>query len=116
MRASPYLLEVIETFENQANESIRKLQESAYSELIKEGNAHWGLIHQDYGWSNGQMGADGMWIIDLDGVAFDLPIRDLRKLISGTMADLFHWEANWVNEMIQAYQKPIPLRLPLMIY
>ena len=28
----------------------------------------------------------GMWIIDLDGVAYDLPIRDLRKLISGTMA------------------------------
>jgi CotS family spore coat protein len=109
MPASPYLLEVIETFENQAKEGIRKLQESAYSELIKEGNAHWGLVHQDYGWSNGQMGADGMWIIDLDGVAFDLPIRDLRKLISGTMADLFHWDANWVNEMIQAYHEANPI-------
>ncbi|MED1205775.1 CotS family spore coat protein [Heyndrickxia acidicola] len=109
MPASPYLLEVIETFEEQAKESIRKLQESSYFELMKKGNAYWGLVHQDYGWSNGQMGADGMWIIDLDGVAFDLPIRDLRKLISGTMADLFHWDANWVMEMIQAYHEANPI-------
>jgi CotS family spore coat protein len=50
-----------------------------------------------------------MWIIDLDGVAFDLPIRDLRKLISGTMADLFHWDANWVMEMIHAYHEANPI-------
>lgn len=66
-------------------------------------------MHQDYGWSNGQMGANGMWIIDLDGVAYDLPIRDLRKLITGTMADLFRWDTTWVREMIQSYHEANPI-------
>ena len=51
------------------------------------------------------MGANGMWIIDLDGVAFDLSIRDLRKLISSTMADLYRWDVYWVREMIRAYHE-----------
>lgn len=50
-----------------------------------------------------------MWIIDLDGVAFDLPIRDLRKLISGTMADLYKWDTTWVREMISAYHEANPI-------
>ena len=83
--------------------------QSSYFDLVKNGNEYWGLVHQDYGWSNGQMGEDGMWIIDLDGVAYDLPIRDLRKLISGTMADFFRWDATWVREMIKAYHEANPI-------
>ena len=50
-----------------------------------------------------------MWIIDLDGVAYDLPIRDLRKLITGTMADLYRWDATWVREMIKSYHEANPI-------
>lgn len=107
--ASPSLLEVVDEFTEQAKRGLERLHQSSYDELSKLGNAHWGLVHQDYGWSNGQMGKDGMWIIDLDGVAFDLPIRDLRKLISGTMADLYRWDATWVREMIKAYDEANPL-------
>lgn len=107
--ASAPLLAVVEHFEVQAKESYRRLEESKYSNLIQHGNHFWGLVHQDYGWSNGQMGAEGMWIIDLDGVAFDIPIRDLRKLISGTMDDLKQWDATWVREMILAYHEANPI-------
>lgn len=109
MPASAHLLEVIPMFEEQAKKTIERLQQSSYKELVKQGNAYWGLVHQDYGWSNGQMGKNGMWIIDLDGVAYDLPIRDLRKLISGTMADLMKWDVTWVQEMIKAYHEANPL-------
>lgn len=107
--ASSALLTVVDQFENQARESYLRLEQSQYNQLIQHGNDHWGLVHQDYGWSNGQMGPEGMWIIDLDGVAYDLPIRDLRKLISGTMADLYHWDTTWVREMILAYHEANPI-------
>lgn len=111
--ASTHLLNVVDGFEEQARNSLERLNQSSYSELVKEGNAHWGLVHQDYGWSNGQMGSNGMWIIDLDGVAYDLPLRDLRKLISGTMADLYRWDVNWVREMIKSYHESNPLTAEL---
>ncbi|TKC19651.1 CotS family spore coat protein [Robertmurraya kyonggiensis] len=107
--ASKALLAVVDQFESQAIESYRRLEGSQYSNLVEQGNDYWGLVHQDYGWSNGQMGKNGMWIIDLDGVAYDLPIRDLRKLISGTMADLKYWDITWVKEMINAYHAANPI-------
>lgn len=109
MPASSALLAVVDQFETQAIESYRRLEASQYSNLVKHGNDYWGLVHQDYGWSNGQMGKDGMWIIDLDGVAYDIPIRDLRKLISGTMADLKYWDITWIKEMILSYHEANPI-------
>ncbi len=111
--ASSHLLSVVDVFEQQAIRSLERLNQSSYLDFVKEGNANWGLVHQDYGWSNGQMGANGMWIIDLDGVAYDLPIRDLRKLISGTMADEYRWDTTWVREMIKAYHESNPINAQL---
>ena len=73
------------------------------------GDLHLGLAHQDYGWSNGQLGKGGVWIIDLDGVAYDLPIRDLRKFISGMMIDAGHWDPETLRELIKAYHEANPL-------
>ncbi|WEG13568.1 CotS family spore coat protein [Pullulanibacillus sp. KACC 23026] len=109
MPASPAILAVIDEFEEQAKRALDRLNQSSYFRLIEKGNEAWGLVHQDYGWSNGQMGAEGMWIIDLDGVSYDIPIRDLRKLISGTMSDLFHWDTEWIREMIRAYHEANPI-------
>ncbi|WP_088042661.1 CotS family spore coat protein [Bacillus sp. EAC] len=111
--ASKDLLSVVDMFQEQAKKSIDELNNSNYFSMVSEGNASWGLVHQDYGWSNGQMGPNGMWIIDLDGVAYDLPIRDLRKLISGTMSDLYQWDVNWVREMIMAYHEANPISAEL---
>jgi CotS family spore coat protein len=107
--ASSHLLSVLDGFEEQAKRSLERLNQSSYLELVQQGNEYWGLVHQDYGWSNGQMGHNGMWIIDLDGVAYDLPIRDLTKLITGTMADLYRWDTTWVREMIKAYHEAKPI-------
>lgn len=107
--ASSYILSVVDRFENQANEAVKRLQRSAYAKLAARGEKYWGLVHQDYGWSNGQLGQGGVWIIDLDGVAFDLPIRDLRKLITSTMDDLGEWRLKWIKGMITAYHKANPI-------
>ncbi|WP_036833912.1 CotS family spore coat protein [Pontibacillus litoralis] len=113
MPASSTIISVVDQFQEQAKESYERLKQSSYSELIQYQEKEWGLVHQDYGWSNAQMGENGMWIIDLDGVSFDIPIRDLRKLITGTMADLFRWDANWVREMIKSYHEANPISAAL---
>ena len=110
MPAAPLLLEVLPRFRGQADEAIRLLEASAYRDLAARGEQAWGLAHQDYGWSNGQIGPDGkVWIIDLDGVAFDLAFRDLRKLITGTMDDRGDWDVSWMQAMIRAYSEANPL-------
>lgn len=109
MPASQTILSITDIFEEQARQASERLKQSAYYELVARGNTEWGLVHQDYGWSNGQMGPNGMWIIDLDGVAYDLPIRDLRKLITGTVDDMGVWDVNWMKQMIEAYHEANPI-------
>ncbi|MGG4453550.1 CotS family spore coat protein [Brevibacillus porteri] len=107
--ASKSILTVVDHYEQQAWAALEKLKTSAYPKMIKMGEAHWGLVHQDYGWSNGQNGPGGLWVIDLDGVSYDLPFRDLRKLITSTMDDMGVWDVTWMRGMIEAYHKANPL-------
>lgn len=107
--ASPQILSVVDEYERQAYEAITRLHQSAYSKMVAMGEPHWGLVHQDYGWSNGQNGPGGLWVIDLDGVSYDLPFRDLRKLITSTMDDMGTWDISWMRGMIEAYHKANPL-------
>ncbi|MHA6481912.1 CotS family spore coat protein [Paenibacillus sp. strain BS8-2] len=108
-QASSHLLSVLDIFEQQAKDILKRFQESAYKRMVAKGEAHWGLAHQDYGWSNGQMGPGGIWVIDLDGVAFDLPVRDLRKIITSTMDDMGAWDLEWIRGVIAAYHAANPL-------
>jgi hypothetical protein len=87
----------------------QRFQNSPYNRMLAKGEPHWGLAHQDFGWSNGQMGPGGIWVIDLDGVSYDLPIRDLRKLITSTMDDMGVWDLTWIRGMIDAYHRANPL-------
>ncbi|MCM3601747.1 CotS family spore coat protein [Robertmurraya korlensis] len=107
--ASPHLLSVVDKFEQQANDMYEKFKQSAYRKMIAKGEAHWGLAHQDYGWSNGQQGPGGIWVIDLDGVSYDLPIRDLRKIITSTMDDMGTWDLEWIRGVIDAYHQANPI-------
>ncbi|WP_082592766.1 CotS family spore coat protein [Paenibacillus sp. Soil766] len=107
--ASANLLAVIEEFKRQANDMYTRFQNSPYNAMLAKGEPHWGLAHQDFGWSNGQMGPGGIWVIDLDGVSYDLPIRDLRKLITSTMDDMGVWDLTWIRGMIDAYHRANPL-------
>ncbi|MDR7317302.1 CotS family spore coat protein [Brevibacillus nitrificans] len=107
--ASASILAVVDQYERQAIESLERLKASAYPRMVAMGEPYWGLVHQDYGWSNGQNGPGGLWVIDLDGVSYDLPFRDLRKLITSTMDDMGVWDTTWMRGMIEAYHQANPL-------
>ncbi|ARU63060.1 hypothetical protein CBW65_20330 [Tumebacillus avium] len=113
--ASRKLLSLIDKYERQARNALYTLEQSPYKDLVQRGEQAWGFAHQDYGWSNGQVGPDGqIWIIDLDGVAYDLPIRDLRKLMTSTMEDMGNWDLTWIRGMIDAYHQANPIEPELM--
>lgn len=107
--ASAAVLAMVDRFEAQAKKALERLEASPYASLAARGGPAWGVVHQDYGWSNGQLGPGGIWIIDLDGVAYDLPIRDLRKLITSTMDDMGVWDPEWMRGMIEAYNEANPI-------
>jgi CotS family spore coat protein len=107
--AAKTLLRALERFKQQADRAIERLEESPYARLIARGEPYWGLVHQDYGWGNGQLGPGGVWIIDLDGVRYDLPVRDLRKMISNAMLELGTWDMTWIQKMLKAYQDAHPI-------
>ncbi|MFC7322499.1 CotS family spore coat protein [Halobacillus campisalis] len=109
MPASAVILSVIDMFQRQAQEAINSLENSPYYEIVSRGTKDAGLVHQDYGWSNAQMAEDGVWIIDLDGVAYDITIRDLRKLIVQCMHTNGQWDIHWIREMVQAYHEANPI-------
>jgi CotS family spore coat protein len=107
--ASGTLLSMLTQVKTEATNYYQMFRDSAYERMVGMGEPYWGLAHQDYGWSNGQMGPGGVWIIDLDGVAYDIPIRDLRKLITSTMVDNGGWDLTWVRGMIEAYNESNPI-------
>lgn len=106
---SQQLLSAVNDFDKQANKIYARFKASPYAKMVAKGEPHWGLAHQDYGWSNGQLGPKGIWVIDLDGVSYDLPFRDLRKLITSTMDDMGNWDLTWIRGMIEAYHKANPM-------
>jgi spore coat protein I len=64
-----------------ADQAVLLLGRSAYRELTSETSPATVLCHQDYGKGNALLTDKGVYVIDLDGVTFDLPSRDLRKII-----------------------------------
>lgn len=106
---SALLLQVVDRFQQQARDAMARFEQSSFRKMVAKGERFWGLVHQDFGFSNGQMGPDGIWVIDLDGVSYDFPIRDLRKLITSTMDDMGAWDAGIIRRLIQSYHQANPL-------
>jgi len=90
-------------------EAIRYLEASHYAELSSPGSPAVVLCHQDYGKGNALSTPDGVWVLDLDGVTFELVARDLRKIILKTMENRGGWDKHTMNEIIAWYESENPL-------
>ncbi|MEH7239231.1 CotS family spore coat protein [Bacillus sp. JJ1562] len=104
-----YLAE-IDTFIAEGRETLQILRNSGYYDWVNSIKKNPNLCHQDYGTGNSLLGPDGkIWVIDLDTVSFDLPIRDLRKMIIPLLDTTGVWDAEKFNLMINAYESVSPL-------
>lgn len=89
--------------------ALEEIRKSAYEELATAGSKSIVLCHQDYGKGNALMTAKGVYILDLDGVTFDLPARDLRKLIGKAAENRNQWKTESIHEITGWYEESNPM-------
>lgn len=89
--------------------ALEALKTSGYSLLTGSGSAAAVLCHQDYGRGNVLNSKNGVFILDLDGVTFDLPARDLRKLTGKNAENRNQWEASAIMNILKWYEEGNPL-------
>lgn len=123
-RSSPQhksYLSCVDSVIDLTDQAIILLDKSMYRELTMETSNVPVLCHQDYGKGNALFTSEGVVVIDLDSVTFDLPSRDLRKIIGKiaennnrwdkkTIADILFWYSN-VNEITDDEKKVLYIDL-----
>ncbi len=92
-----------------ADRTIVRLEASKYSKLTEKGSKSVVLCHQDFGTGNVLAASDGTYVLDLDSVTFDLPARDLRKIIGKIADNTGNWSAETISEILQWYTEKNPL-------
>ena len=89
--------------------ALEEIKRSDYEELTAAGSNSIVLCHQDYGRGNALLSGKGVYILDLDGVTFDLPARDLRKIIGKTAENRNRWQMEMINEITGWYEESYPV-------
>ncbi len=95
-----------------AEEALALLENSCYRTWVEEVRDTGSLCHQDYGEGNAVSGNGGVWVLDLDDITLDLPVRDLRKIINKVMGRQGIWDHALFRCMMQAYEREHPLTEP----
>lgn len=86
-----------------ADQALMLLDKTKYSELTGENSNAPVLCHQDYGKGNALLTGEGVVVIDLDGVTFDLPSRDLRKIIGKISETNYRWDKRTIDNILLWY-------------
>lgn len=92
-----------------AGRAIELINKSSYDSLTEPDSGSIVLCHQDYGKGNTLMTDNGIYVLDLDGVTFDLPARDLRKIIGKQAENKNRWSIDLINEVTDWYTQINPM-------
>ncbi|HET7579643.1 MAG TPA: CotS family spore coat protein [Bacillales bacterium] len=106
---SAHYLDIADEFIESGKDIQHQLETSHYEEWVEKCKSEPNLCHQDYGTGNTMLVGDEVWIIDLDTTAYDLPIRDLRKIIIPMMSDAGTWQPDLFDRTLSAYESVNPL-------
>ena len=86
------------------NETIILINNSPYSTLCNINQNESCLCHQDFGTGNVMLSKETGVVIDLDSVTYDLPARDLRKIIGKRMLKLNDFSINSFETILKCYE------------
>jgi CotS family spore coat protein len=98
-------IEHIDSIIELCNQQINIIENSSYKKITDIPLHESGLCHQDYGSGNAILSDRGIFVIDLDGVTYDLPARDLRKIIGKRAEKRGKWEKEDMDNILNAYEK-----------
>lgn len=95
-------------------QALHLLQSSCYTEWVQT-IGQWGyMCHQDYGKGNALLTEEGVYILDLDNLAYDIPLRDVRKLLTKRMENQEAWNLEQLSRYFNCYASIFPLTLEQM--
>lgn len=95
----------VDSIAEMGNMALDALQKSSYSNLTDIVPEKSALCHQDYGEGNAVLQGDTVYVLDLDGITYDLPVRDLRKIIGKRMEKLGQWDKKVIEDIMLWYEK-----------
>ncbi|SEC68798.1 spore coat protein I [Paenibacillus sp. GP183] len=111
-RRSPRLVHIlqqhIDTVIGQGEKATQLLLKSNYPQWTGT-KARKGLCHQDFSENNVLFTRDGAVVLDLDSVTYDVPARDLRKMILKEMVKEGKWDSALFKNIISWYTAVHPL-------
>lgn len=91
------------------NKALRFIDGSPYSDLCNIEQKESCLCHQDFGTGNVMLSKKLSTVIDLDGVTYDLPARDLRKIIGKRMLKFNDYSIKNIETILKCYETNIIL-------
>ena len=99
------ILEQFPHFKNRIDTAIKALNESCYQQWVNEvANLNY-LCHQDFAAGNLIMTDSGdLYVLDIDSITIDIPIRDIRKILNKVMKKHGGWDDNLAKDMLGWYQ------------
>ena len=92
-----------------AEQALQRLAGSDYLHLTQPESPCIVLCHQDFGRGNVLAATDGIYVLDLDGVTYDLSARDLRKIISKNAENAGQWSIETIRTILGWYTEINPI-------
>ncbi len=93
-----------------AEQATEMLEASCYLKWVEEIGQYGYMCHQDYGSGNALQTDKGVYVLDLDNVAYDIPLRDVRKLITKRMEEIEgEWKQAELERLVNSYESILPL-------
>lgn len=96
-------------FYEKAIQSINNLNSKEYADWVEKVKISGNLCHQDFASGNLILNSNGLNVLDLDGISFDIPARDIRKLFNKIIKKKGKWDDSLAQEIINYYQSENPL-------
>lgn len=86
------------------NQTIYLINDSPYSNLCNINQRNSCLCHQDFGTGNVILADGNGIVIDLDSITYDLPSRDLRKIIGKRMIKFNDYNIDNIETILKFYE------------
>lgn len=91
-----------------ADRAVKLLEASCYGQWVADIGKYGYMCHQDYGKGNALQTSRGVCVLDLDNLTYDIPLRDIRKLLLKRMEQLGRWDANELKKCMSYYEAILP--------
>lgn len=105
---SVLFLKRVDHFIKQGNEALSIIRGKPYTQWVEKIAKQKNLCHQDFAAGNLIQTKKGVAVIDLDSLTYDLPSRDLRKILNKVMKKN-GWDKKRTTNMLAAYHSVHPL-------